>query len=210
MKGDTEMNVFYNKEGIGDTLIITLKDVAKDDYAYEKKGNVVRIYKEETNETTGFNIFSISEYMTIEANGTVELNEEMLHKINDIIKEAGFDETLNTDLSPKFVVGYVKEKVKHPNADKLSICQVDVGNEVLQIVCGAPNVDTGQKVVVAKIGAVMPSGMVIKHAELRGVPSSGMICSARELNLPNAPQEKGILVLSDEYEVGQRFNFNHA
>ena len=55
--------------------------------------------------------------------------------------------------------------------------------------CGAPNVEAGQKVVVAKV-AVMPSGMVIKDAELRGVASSGMICSMRELNLPNAPQER--------------------
>ncbi|MGG3923996.1 DUF4479 domain-containing protein, partial [Geobacillus thermodenitrificans] len=63
------------------------------------------------------------------------------------------------------------------------------------------------KVVVAKIGAVMPSGLVIQESELRGVTSRGMICSARELGLPNAPQEKGILVLSDEYEVGQPFTF---
>ncbi len=93
-----------------------------------------------------------------------------------------------------------KKKKKHPNADKLNICKVDVGTETLQIVCGAPNVDAGQKVVVAKVGAVMPSGMIIKDAELRGVPSSGMICSAKELALPNAPQEKGILVLEDKYE----------
>ncbi|CJD61779.1 tRNA-binding domain-containing protein [Streptococcus pneumoniae] len=53
----------------------------------------------------------------------------------------------------------------------------------------------------------MPSGMLIKPAELRGVPSSGMICSARELELPDAPQEKGILVLEDSFEVGQEFKF---
>ena len=61
------------------------------------------------------------------------------------------------------------KKEKHPNADKLSVCTVDVGSETVQIVCGAPNVDAGQKVVVAKVGAVMPSGMVIRDAELRGV-----------------------------------------
>ena len=82
---------------------------------------------------------------------------------------------------------------------------MDVATEQLQIVCGAPNVEAGQKVVVAKVGAVMPSGMVIKDAELRGVASSGMICSMKELNLPNAPQEKGIMVLSDDYTVGQAF-----
>lgn len=92
--------------------------------------------------------------------------------------------------------------------DKLSVLKVNVGNEHLQIVCGAPNVEAGQKVVVAKVGTVMPSGMVIKDAELRGVASSGMICSMKELNLPNAPQEKGIMVLSNDYEIGQAFSIN--
>lgn len=130
----------------------------------------------------------------------------MIDAVNRLLRENGFEE-ISTDLSPKFVVGLVKEKKKHPNADKLSVCQVDVGGEVLQIVCGAPNVEAGQKVVVAKVGAVMPSGMVIKEAELRGVKSMGMICSARELELPDAPQEKGILVLDDAYRVGEPFEF---
>ena len=149
--------------------------------------------------------FQASTYGAFEGNGVVELTEQVIATINDILKKNGVNEQVTADLSPKFVVGYVKEKEKHPNADKLSVCQVDVGNETLQIVCGAPNVAAGQKVVVAKVGAVMPSGLVIQEAELRGVKSYGMICSARELDLPNAPQEKGILVLNDEYEVGQPF-----
>ena len=80
--------------------------------------------------------------------------------------------------------------------------------KTVQIVCGAPNVDAGQKVVVAKVGAVMPSGMVIRDAELRGVPSSGMICSAKELGLPDAPEEKGILVLDNNAVVGETFSIN--
>ncbi len=82
---------------------------------------------------------------------------------------------------------------------------VNIGQETLQIVCGAPNVESDQKVVVAKVGAVMPSGMIIKDAELRGVPSSGMICSSKELDLPDAPAEKGILVLPEGAEVGSAF-----
>ena len=124
--------------------------------------------------------------------------------VQKAINKSGLDYQLNADLSPKFVVGYVETKEKHPDADKLSVLKVNVGNEHLQIVC-APNVEAGQKVVVAKVGAVMPSGMVIKDAELRGVASSGMICSMKELNLPNAPQEKGIMVLSNDYEIGQAF-----
>lgn len=128
--------------------------------------------------------------MTIDENGPVALSETFVQDVNEILNRNGVEETLVVDLSPKFVVGYVESKEKHPNADKLSVCKVNVGEETLQIVCGAPNVDQGQKVVVAKVGAVMPSGLVIKDAELRGVPSSGMICSAKELDLPDALLKK--------------------
>lgn len=199
------MNVFYNAEGVGDTLLISLKDVTREEVGHETFGDVVRIFNQETKETTGFNIFNASTYMKIEENGSVPLSETIVQDINEILNRNGVSETLTVDLSPKFVVGYVKEKEKHPNADKLNICQVDVGDETLQIVCGAPNVDQGQYVVVAKVGAVMPSGMVIKAAELRGVPSSGMICSAKELDLPDAPAEKGILVLDGSHQAGEPF-----
>jgi phenylalanyl-tRNA synthetase beta chain len=106
------------------------------------------------------------------------------------------------------VVGFVAEREKHPDADKLNVCQVEVGQpERLQIVCGAPNVAAGQKIVVSVVGAHLPGGVKIKKAKLRGVESQGMICSARELGmndklLPKDKQE-GILVLSPEAEVGQ-------
>ncbi|MBV7318540.1 YtpR family tRNA-binding protein [Bacillus halotolerans] len=201
------MNAFYNKEGVGDTLLISLKDVTREQVGYEKHGDVVKIFNSETNETTGFNIFNASSYLTIDENGPVALSETFVQDVNEMLNRNGIEETLVVDLSPKFVVGYVESKEKHPNADKLSVCKVNVGDETLQIVCGAPNVDQGQKVVVAKVGAVMPSGLVIKDAELRGVPSSGMICSAKELALPDAPAEKGILVLEGDHEAGDAFQF---
>ncbi|RXT04743.1 phenylalanine--tRNA ligase subunit beta [Ammoniphilus sp. CFH 90114] len=108
----------------------------------------------------------------------------------------------------KVVIGHVVERSKHPDADKLNVCQVDVGETVrLQIVCGAANVDAGQKVVVSVVGAELPGGLKIKKAKLRGVESQGMICSAKELGLndkllPKAQQE-GIMVLPEETEVGQ-------
>ncbi|AZV50493.1 DUF4479 domain-containing protein [Bacillus halotolerans] len=201
------MNAFYNKEGVGDTLLISLKDVTREQVGYEKHGDVVKIFNSETNETTGFNIFNASSYLTIDENGPVALSETFVQDVNEMLNRNGIEETLVVDLSPKFVVGYVESKEKHPNADKLSVCKVNVGDETLQIVCGASNVDQGQKVVVAKVGAVMPSGLVIKDAELRGVPSSGMICSAKELALPDAPAEKGILVLEGDHEAGDAFQF---
>lgn len=202
------MNIFYNKEGVGDIFLISLKPVNQANFTYEKKDDVVKIVNSETGETAGFNLFNASNYVSFTVTkGLVDLTEELVAKLNEIINSHGFTDQLTADLSPKFVVGYVKEKEKHPQADKLSVCKVDVGTEILQIVCGAPNVDAGQKVVVAKIGAVMPSGLVIQPAELRGISSQGMICSARELGLPNAPEKKGILVLEDTYTVGTEFKY---
>ncbi|WP_040950394.1 phenylalanine--tRNA ligase subunit beta [Gorillibacterium massiliense] len=106
------------------------------------------------------------------------------------------------------VVGYVKEKQKHPDADKLNVCTVDVGGEQdLQIVCGAANVAAGQKVPVAVIGSVLPGDFKIKRAKLRGVESQGMICSAKELEINDRymPKEiqQGIYVLPPETPVGE-------
>ncbi|WP_088067565.1 YtpR family tRNA-binding protein [Gottfriedia luciferensis] len=199
------MNIFYNKEGIGDTLLITLKQIPTEDRQVERKGNIARVYSSVTNETVAFNVFEASTYVDVQENGVVTITEHIVNTVNELLAKEGFTDSLVLDLSPKFVVGYVMEKEKHPNADKLNICKVDVGTETLQIVCGAPNVEQGQKVVVAKVGAVMPSGLVIKDANLRGVDSFGMICSARELDLPNAPQEKGILVLETDAEIGKAF-----
>jgi tRNA-binding protein len=199
------MNVFYNLEGIGDTLLITIQNIDSPERLIEKSGDVVKIIDPASKETIGYNIFNVSSYIKIADRGPVPLSETFVQDVNEILSRNQVDDQLEADLSSKFVVGRVLSKEKHPNADKLSVCQVDVGDATLQIVCGAPNVNEGQKVVVAKPGAVMPSGMVIKDAELRGIPSSGMICSAKELQLPDAPKEKGILVLNDEFEAGDEF-----
>ena len=196
------MNLFYNPKGVGDVAFIQIEP-SVGPFEYEQKHGVVEIKKE--NEVVGYNIFNVSNNVTINDNGHIKLTTELIKDLQQLITEAGFDYQLDTDVSPKFVVGYVETKEKHPNADKLSVLNVNVGTEKLQIVCGAPNVESGQKVVVAKVGAVMPSGMVIKDAQLRGGDSSGMICSMKELNLPNAPKEKGIMVLNDDYDIGQAF-----
>ena len=99
-------------------------------------------------------------------------------------------------------VGHVIAREKHPDADKLSLCRVDVGaGEPLEIVCGAPNVAAGQKVPVALVGAELPGGLRIKKSKIRGVTSNGMICSARELGLGES--HDGILVLDPAAPVGK-------
>lgn len=195
----------YNKQFVGDVLLVQLATEKIVHTEVEKVGDFAILKEKATGEIKAFNLFNASKYMDLNVQGNVEVNPELVQKIEEAMKANNVSISLDVDFSPKFVIGYVEEKEKHPNADKLSICKVNVGEEVLQIVCGAPNVEAGQKVVVAKIGAVMPSGLVIKHSELRGVSSSGMICSARELAIPNAPSAKGILVLEQDAEVGASF-----
>ncbi|AIF67134.1 YtpR family tRNA-binding protein [Terribacillus saccharophilus] len=197
------MQAFYNKQGIGDVLLLAIKQGDRHSIKEERFGDVVRITDKD--ELVGYNIFRASEYLKITTAGKVQVDEEFVGKIRDIFRQNNLEDALDVDLTPKFVVGFVKEKEKHSNADKLSVCQVDLGDETVQIVCGAPNVDAGQKVVVAKVGAIMPSGLEIKAGNLRGEDSFGMICSQKELGLPNAPEEKGIYVLDDSYKVGQVF-----
>jgi phenylalanyl-tRNA synthetase beta chain len=105
-----------------------------------------------------------------------------------------------TDSGDGFVVGKVLTREQHPDADKLSVCSVDVGEGApVTIVCGAPNVDAGQTVAVVRPGAAMPDGTKIKRAKLRGVESNGMILSERELGLSD--EHEGIMQLEQHFDV---------
>jgi len=110
----------------------------------------------------------------------------------------------------KVVVGRVVSVAPHPNADRLRLIKVDIKGEILDIVCGAPNVAFGQKVPVALVGATLPNGVEIKESEIRGEKSYGMICAEDELGLGS--DHEGIMVLSDKAKIGQSFadylNFN--
>lgn len=100
------------------------------------------------------------------------------------------------------VVGHVLSVEKHPDADKLNVTQVDVGqDEPVQIVCGAKNVVTGMKACCAMVGAVLPGDFKIKKAKLRGVPSNGMLCGATEIGLPDDGVD-GLHVLPDDAPIG--------
>ncbi len=107
-----------------------------------------------------------------------------------------------TNLYKDFIVGFVKETEKHPNADKLTICKVFDGKDDLQVICGAANVKAGQKVVFAPIGTEIPNGkFLIKKAKIRGVESYGMICAEDELLLSN--DHSGIMVLDEKLDSGK-------
>lgn len=132
--------------------------------------------------------------------------DELAEKITKSGIEVEGVEILNKGIKG-VVVGHVLEREQHPNADKLSKCLVDLGEgEPVQIICGAPNVAKGQKVAVAKVGAVLPGNFKIKKAKLRGEESNGMICSLQELGIEGkiVPKEysEGIFVFPQEAEVG--------
>jgi len=117
---------------------------------------------------------------------------------------AGLEVEETVPAAPPFsgvVVAHIVDIAPHPNADKLRICQVDDGSgALLQIVCGAPNAAAGIKIPLARVGAVLPGGMKIGVAKMRGVESSGMLCSARELGL--SQDHAGLLVLDPSLPVG--------
>ena len=144
----------------------------------------------------------LSQYVEIDGLAPEELAEKITR--SGIEVDAVIDRSQGMT---NVVVGHVVSKEKHPEADKLNVCQVDVGEEELQqIVCGAPNVDAGQKVIVARPGAKLPGGIKIKKAKLRGVASNGMICSLQELGIegrlvPKAYAE-GIYVLPTDAVPG--------
>jgi phenylalanyl-tRNA synthetase beta chain len=126
--------------------------------------------------------------------------EELAEALSLVGFEVEDVQKLSLDI-PGIVVGKVVEKEKHPNADRLSHCKVDVGGEqLLSIVCGAPNVAAGQTVAVATVNTELPNGLKIKKAKIRGVVSEGMICSEEELGL--ASKSDGIWVLVDTLKVG--------
>ncbi|MBK2123886.1 phenylalanine--tRNA ligase subunit beta [Fangia hongkongensis] len=101
----------------------------------------------------------------------------------------------------KVVIGEIQSMIKHPDADKLNVCQVDIGTEIVTIVCGAPNVFVGMKAPTALIGAVLPGDFKIKKSKLRGQESFGMLCSEKELGISD--ESNGLMILPNDAPVGQ-------
>ncbi len=126
--------------------------------------------------------------------------DELVDRLDLTGLEVDAVETLGSNFDG-IVVGHVESINQHPNADRLSVCSVDIGTEILQIICGAPNVAVEQKVPVALVGAELPNGLKIKKAKLRGIDSYGMICSEAEIGLSN--DHDGIMILNDSIEIGQ-------
>lgn len=189
------MNIFYNLEGLQDTLIICIQNI---EFDHIDKNDEFIILKNQ-NEIIGINIFNFSKYMKIK-NGYI-------YPTNDIISI--IKKITNIDISKfksnNFQVGKISSFEKIINT-KLSKCNVDINGEVLQIICGASNFVINDLVVIANINAMLPNGFFITKSKLQGFDSYGMLCSAKELNLNFTNDAKGILILDrNKYKIGQEY-----
>lgn len=195
-------HAFYNPTYVGDTLLIRLGEGTTASYSCKED---VTVLKDMKNEIIGYNIHHASQYFKNISSGWVKITQEIVDACNTLLSAHQLP-LVSFDGKEKFIVGQIVAIEKHPDANHLHICQVDLKTEVVQIVCGAKNVAKGQTVVVATIGAVMPSGMIIKPSTLRKVDSMGMLCSARELLLTSGFNTEGIIVLdTDTYRIGESF-----
>ena len=147
-------------------------------------------------------------------NSYVECNDKSLEELENIFTMTGtkVEEVISLYEMKNVVIGKVEKIEKHPDAEKLVICQVNIGNgEITQIVTGASNLVEGDIVPVAKHGSILPNGIEIKKGMLRGIESNGMMCSYQELNLTKDFEgdqvEYGIMVLPKKYEenLGEEF-----
>ncbi|MDR3257883.1 MAG: hypothetical protein LBT17_03730 [Mycoplasmataceae bacterium] len=190
--------IFYNKTSLKDTLIIQIdaeipsKIIQKNNFTYGLSPNGDPIF---------INVFHFSK-LGDEPNGYLALDDT----INAVIKKnLDIDLSIYNEGSP-FVIGHVVECQEIPNSH-LHECKVNVGNETLSIVCGAKNIRKDLNVVVAKIGTIMPNGLIIKKNKILGKESYGMICSARELNLSKySYNTDGIIELDKNLVIGDRFS----
>lgn len=137
------------------------------------------------------------------------IDSEMLA---DALTMAGLEVEDTLPLAPEFsgvLVGRVTAVTPHPDADRLRICTVDIGQpDMLQIVCGAPNVQAGMVAPCATEGAVLPGGFRIKRAKMRGVESQGMLCSAKELGI--SEDAEGLLALPESFSAALGKNLREA
>ena len=199
------MILVYNEKGLHDVVLCIFdKENTDKDVEHEVIGDVVKISQDGV--IIGINILNAKDKFAERTTGvTLETNTKFEQDVRAYLAEQAIELPKNEKLNPSFIIGHVLACEPHPDSYKLSVCQVDLGSQKTQIVCGAANVVAGQKVVVASLGTMMPTGLIIEPSVLRKVPSNGMICSARELHLPETFLTEGIMVLPESATVGMNF-----
>ena len=197
-----EYSLFYNYKLIGDVLMIVY-DQEKIPTSKVEEDNVVKIYYNDT--LIGVNIFNFSSIVKVKSKGLIPLPNDALIDVINTILEGHNIEKLPYKKESGFRIGKILSVEEHPESTHLHILKVDVGSEILDIVCGAANVKENAVVVVATIGTTMFDGTVIKPGKLLGEVSNGMCCSERELNLIDDQTKRGLLILDETYTIGADF-----
>lgn len=192
------VRVFHNRLAFNNILCVQIKQNPV--VSYKTSGNVTKLLDKDE-QIVGYNIIVDNFESNVE--GYQPMTYDLLRLVNRNLNEA-FQEELIHDFKNYIVVGHVDACEPHPDSDHMHVCQVNVGKEIVQIVCGAHNIDVDQRVVVCLENAVLPSGALIQAGKLRGVESRGMIASEYELGLIEEAK-RGILVLDTTYEIGQPF-----
>ncbi|AJM72097.1 YtpR family tRNA-binding protein [Mycoplasma yeatsii] len=187
-----KFGVFYNKQF--DTLLVSFSD--KPATETETINNVVVLKNK--NEVVGVNIFEVSKDIQIQDSFCSE-KQEVVEYVENILKDI-----YPVKQEKQFLIGKILS-CEAIEGTHLHLCEVDIKQEVLQIVCGASNARKGLLVVVATSGSWMPNGSLITEGKVKGIDSYGMLCSARELKLEKESQ--GIIELGSEYsnKIGQSF-----
>ena len=132
--------------------------------------------------------------------------EENVEDISEILSNLGLEAEISSVPKnyPGVKIGYVENIIRHPNADKLNICDINDGESINKVICGAKNIKTGQNIPYATVGTTLPGNFKIKKANIRGIDSFGMVCSEKELNLSD--EHDGIMVLPQNLRVGDDFS----
>ena len=189
-----KFGMYYNKETIGDVLLVIYKSDVIPAYI-EQRNDIVALFDKD-NEIVGYNFLNISNSMKIKAHGQIPIcSHQVIDILNCMLKNASFPLLDYLDESG-FKVGQIVEMEEHPDSDHLHILKVDIKKDrLLNIVCGSFNAKVGLKVVVATENCFMPSGKQIIPGEVIGVFSEGMLCSGRELNIDGYENKKGLYSL---------------
>ena len=192
---------FYNRKLIGDVLLIIIDNDAPTTHI-ETKDDVCVIYNND--KVIGINIFNISEVVKFKNEGRILLpSNTVIDIVNNKLEQFGI-EKLDYVNETGFKVGKILTVEEHPESSHWHCLKVDIGTEVLDIVCGAVNVKENMLVVVATIGTTMMDGTTIKPGKLLGEVSNGMCCSPKELGIKIEYPPHHLLELED-VEIGQDF-----
>lgn len=191
------MNIFYNKNSLNDTLLISISNDPVNNVEHHKKYTILK-----SNEKyIGINIFNVSDDMDL-PNGYLYPNEKILNYINKI-SNINFTDFVH----PTLVVAKIEECEDIPNTH-LHKCLVNIGNDKVQIICGAKNAREGLITVCALNNTFLPNGNYISNGELMGYKSFGMLCSAKELGL--SIESNGIIELENIYKIGEPYKKVYA